>query len=525
MRLYLALRSEQMAERTIRTPKEQKAFAYWRANPVEAVKDLFKFTPDDTQAAVIHDTFVGEEDRTAMKSAHGVGKTATLAICGWLFLNLYERSRLVATAPTFPQLHDILWPEYAKWHFQMPEKMRNQWDISGNHIRHKEFPKIWFGVSRTSNKPTNLQGFHGTDLMIQGDEASGIPQDVFEVIEGALSEAGEIGKTAKLLLAGNPNFNAGEFFAAFNKNKKLYNRYTISGDPAIHEILGTKRDGDYHKEHGRVFYSKRVTKKYYDTMASKYGIDGGVFDVRVRGMFPREEDAAVIPLAWAQRATGREAPKFDKVADGVRIVMDVSRGGGNETVMSTFRRNVEIRKKTQAKTTTSQCVDLLVDEFKYWKELGIHVDQVIIDEPGVGGGVVDEARRAELPVTPYHGGEGLKKGIDPDDEIRMFQNRRARDWWKARRMFETNQIIIMDDDDTVNQLASVHFFYNERDKIQVESKEKMKDRLGEDASPDRADTIVMGVAPWYSFNTSNVAVQEADIYYGEDRPQADLDLF
>ena len=74
----------------------------------------------------------------------------------------------------------------------------------------------------------------------------------------------------------------------------------------------------------------------------------------------------------------------------------------------------------------------------------------------------------------------------------------------------------------INQLASVKYEYNEREKIQIESKRKMRDRLGEDASPDRADNIIMGIAPWYSFTGMNVAVSEQDIFFGNDRPEPEM---
>lgn len=514
--------------------QEKKAFAYWRKNPVEAIKDWFKVTPEDYQAEIIHDCFVGDHDRVAGKSGHGVGKSTTLAWAGWLFLNLYPMSRVVATAPTFAQLHDVLWPEYAKWKVHMPEALGQQWDISGNHIRHKKHDKVWFAVSRTSNKPANLQGFHGSDIMVQGDEASAIPPDVFEVIEGIMSNAETDGETAKLLLMGNPNFNAGEFYNAFHKNKELYHRYTISGDEAIYSLLGHKTEGEEtiplhhgeeHEQHGKVFYSKRVTKKYCDLMAKKYGAGSGVYDVRVRGIFPREEDMAVIPLTWAQRAAAKELPMFDNIAHPVTLVMDVARQGADETVLSAFRNGHEVKKQVWAKTTTEQCVDHLLDAHIYWKALGIAVARVVIDEPGVGGGVIDSARRNGVNVSPYHGGEGLKQGKDPETDIRMFANRRARDYWHVRRMFETGEVSILDDEDTVNQLASIHYDYNERDKIVIESKQKMRDRLGDDASPDRADAIVMGLAPWYSFKNTNAIVAETDIVYGGDREAADMDLF
>ncbi len=513
------------------TNQMTKAFAYWRTHPIEAIKDWFKVTPEDYQADIINDCFIGGLDRVTGKSGHGVGKSTTLSWAGWLFLILHEQSRVVATAPTFPQLHDVLWPEYAKWQVHMPEQLSSQWEISGNHIRHKGFPKTWFAVSRTSNKPSNLQGFHGTDIMVQGDEASGIPPEVFEVIEGIMSNAGEHGQIAKLLLMGNPNFNGGEFYNAFHKNKDLYARYTISGDPAIFSFLRENDEapllepGEYHRDHGKVYYSSRVTKKYFDLMARKYGLDSGVFDVRVRGTFPREEDMAVIPLKWAQNAASISPPPFDKIADPVVIVMDVARMGADETVCAVFRRGHQIKCNVWAKTSTVQCEDILVEEMRFWHSQGIAVARVIVDEPGVGGGVVDGSRRRGVPVTPYHGGESLKKDRDPEEDIRMFANKRARDYWHVRRKFELGEIGILDDETTINQLASVHYDYNDRERIQVESKRKMRDRLGDDASPDRADVIVMGSAPWYSFKSANAFIAAGDITFGDERPQAEMDLF
>lgn len=503
----------------------EKAFKFWRANPVEAVKDWFQVTPTDYQGDIVTAMFTSGVDRIALKSGHGAGKSTILSWTGWLFLNFFSESRLVATAPTFPQLHDVLWPEYAKWHQYMPDGLRQQWEISGNHIRKKDNPKVHFAVSRTSNKDTNLQGFHGQNIMIQGDEASAIPPGVFEVIEGTLSEAGEEGKIAMLILAGNPNFTAGEFYNAFNKNKDLYVRYTLTGDPDLLHNLGTEQ-GEEHKAHGKLYYSSRISKKYYDTMKRKYG-DGAVFDVRVRGVFPMVDDYAVVPLQWAEQALAIPVPRFDQIADPVTIVMDVARFGGDETVIGYFRKGVPIYMKTWPKTSTEQCVDILSDAHKFWTAQRISVQRIIIDEPGIGGGVIDSARRGGLAITPYNGGESLKLGRDPDDDIRMFANKRSRDWWQVRRSLELGQLPLegLQDEVLVNQLASVRYEYNTKEKILIESKRKMRERLGDEASPDRADVLVMGSAPWYSFIGASAGVTLADIIEGDDRPEAEMDLW
>lgn len=508
-----------------RSEREVAAFKHWSANPVEAVKDWFKVTPTDYQGDFLNGIFNSGKDRIAMKSAHGVGKTTVDAWAGWIFLNCFENSRVVATAPTFANLHDQLWPEYAKWHDKMPDAMAKQWSISGNHIRHIAKPKLWFAVARTSNKPANLQGFHGTDIMVQADEASAVMPEVFQVIEGALSEAGEEGHRAVLMLTGNPNFTAGEFYDAFYKNRDLYYRLTVTGDKEFFESLGIEQ-GDDLRDHGKTYYSSRVTAKYVRTMEKKYGKDGAIFDVRVRGVFPRQDDTAVIPLEWAERAAGQDVPEFDPVADGVTLVLDVARFGGDETVLGAFRRGVPFAKlEARSKTSTSESINIVAEAKLRYEMQGLRVTNVIIDEPGVGGGVIDGLRAIGIACVGYNGGESLKQGIDPDEDIRMFANRRARDWWRIRRRLELGTLPLPDDDVLVAQMASVQYGYNSKQKIQIESKQDMRDRLGDEASPDRADVIVMGCAPWYSYaNATNTAIMPDDVIEGSDRPKMDMDL-
>jgi hypothetical protein len=499
----------------------ERATLYWKGNPVEAIKDWFSVTPTDYQGDILNDMFKATDEscvRAAIKSAHGVGKTTLTAWAGWYWLITRNQSRVVSTAPVQAQLHDVLWPEYSKWWSRMPEQLRSKWRISGAHIRQVDNPMDWFAVARTSNRPENLQGFHSKHLMIQADEASGVPAPVFEVIEGALSEAELEGSEAYLMMTGNPNFNAGEFHQAFHRNKELYLLYTITGDPQ------TKP----RKEDGKFYVSERVTKRYRTTMARKYGKDGAVYDVRVRGQFPRQEDGAVVPLEWAERAVRVPVPSFDRHLHGVTFVMDVARKGGDETVIGVFRQNHCLEMKAWPKTSTEQCVDIIGDYARRYQSLELRIERVVIDEPGVGGGVIDTAkRRLDLPITPYNGGQTMKAGKDPDEDVRMFANKRSRDWWTVRRAMEIEAVSIPDDETLVNQLASVHYDYQDKnDKIIVESKRAMRDRLGDDASPDRADVIVMGLAPWYSMADPTVfAVSEQDLIEGDDRPQPELDLW
>jgi len=496
----------------------EKAFEYWKANPVEAVKEWFKVTPTDYQGDIINALLkpTGEcAVRVAAKSGHGVGKTTLESWCGWVFLMTRPHSRIPATAPTINQLCDVLWPEFAKWHQKMPEQFKGMWEISATHIRHKKHDKTWFATARTSNKPDNLQGFHNEHVLVLVEEASGVPANIFEPIEGILSNAEEKGEEALLLMVGNPTQTAGEFFNAFGKNKALYERFTISGDTTLPDD----------KNGGRIYISPRVTKKYRETMAAKYGRDSAVYDVRVRGLFPKEADDVVIPLAWAEAAQYLTLPHYDRAKDPITLVMDVARFGGDETVLSEFRLGHCIKMEAWPKTSTNQCADILHEAY-YERADRLTPGRVVIDEPGVGGGVVDTARRDGIPITPYNGGRSMVKGVDPDDDVRMFFNRRSRDWWYVRRIMERKFKKIPIDETLVNQLASVKYDYV-NEKIKVETKKEMRERLGEDASPDRADTIIMGMAPYVSLENAiplELWDLPGNVIYGEERPTANMDF-
>jgi hypothetical protein len=235
----------------------------------------------------------------------------------------------------------------------------------------------------------------------------------------------------------------------------------------------------------------------------------------------------VIPLQWAENAQRVTLPPFDRIADPVTLVMDVARFGGDETVLGEVRKGHCISMKSWAKTSTNECVDILYEAY-FERADRLEVGRVIVDEPGVGGGVVDTAKRMEIPITPYNGGASMKKDMDSDPDCRMFANRRSRDWWHVRRLFEKRERRIPLDETLVNQLASVKYDYNiKNDKIQVETKREMRERLGDDASPDRADVIIMGMAPYVSLQNAlplEMIDFETAIHYGSDRPTALMDF-
>src|SRR5437868_1633172 len=100
------------------TPQEQ-VLLNWRRDPGLFVKQALGVVPETWQAEALNK--LKDHDRLAIRSGHGVGKSALLAwaILWWL-LTRYP-AKAACTANTSTQLHDVLWGELDLWYRKLPE--------------------------------------------------------------------------------------------------------------------------------------------------------------------------------------------------------------------------------------------------------------------------------------------------------------------------------------------------------------------------------------------------------------------
>lgn len=80
--------------------------------------EVMGFEPDGWQKEVLME--LTQQPKVAVKSGQGVGKTSVEAVALLWFLACFPYPRVVATAPTKQQLHDVLWSEVAKWQESSP---------------------------------------------------------------------------------------------------------------------------------------------------------------------------------------------------------------------------------------------------------------------------------------------------------------------------------------------------------------------------------------------------------------------
>jgi phage terminase large subunit len=408
-----------------------------------------------------------------IRAMHGPGKTFGAAAALIWFHHAFK-GLSPATAPTIKQLRTRLWPRIRTVKAMADPFWGNMYEVMSQTVQWRnQFGKLdpdWGVVAETGATPENLQGYHDEFMLIVCDEASGIDEEMFPVIEGAMST----GVIVLLLLIGNPTKLIGTFADSHLKPKVA--KY-------------------YHQIHVDLEKTTRVSKQWVKEMGEKYGITSPVYLVRCLGEFAEEDDNQLFSLAWLESARNKEY-KADGSIPRKRISVDVADGGGNFTVITRstkYQSFTLLKRQTQhsfpGATAVTQCcdeVERIWYEDKMLKENG---DDIVVDSLGVGAGVTSELVTRGLPVIRYMGGAR-------SDDINLWRNRRVQSYMVTRDHFRDNKIVFdenfVDDDewdDLYGQLCAIKRKPGMEKIEDLMTKQEMVDKGIK--SPDRADSIAM----------------------------------
>lgn len=409
----------------------------------------------------------------AVASGHGVGKSALVAwVCHWA-LSTCEDTRIVITANTATQLDTKTVPEIAKW-FGMA--LNRHWfhvKATSVAVAEQSHARQWRAdfIPWSENNTEAFAGLHnkGKRIVVIFDEASSIADRVWEVIEGAMTDA----ETEIIwLVFGNPTLNTGRFRECFGRLKHRW--YTAQVDSR--KVQGTN-------------------KEQIANWINDYGEDSDFVRVRVKGEFPRAGSTQLIPGDIVASCRRFEADHYDTAP---RIMaVDVARFGDDQTVIGVRQgRRFFIVNKYRG-LSLSQTAERVIDYID--KD---HPDAVVIDGDGMGAGVVDhlEYRGYTDRIFEFHGGES------PDDTNKYF-NKRAEVWGRMCDALRAG-MQLPDDPELEVDLTGPQYGYNSKQQIQLEKKEDMKKRGL--ASPDLGDCLAMTFGVSISLPKVNKLVERAN---------------
>ena len=438
----------------------EKAMDEWvrryRHNPVLWVQEVLGVDPDDWQKEFL--TAIARGDRkVTVRSGHGVGKsTGSSWAMLWFFLTR-SPVKVVVTAPTSAQLFDALFAELKRWVGELPEMWQSMITVKQDRIVFNAAPDEMFISARTSRaeQPEALQGIHSDHVMLVADEASGVPEQVFEAAAGSMS-----GHSAVTLLLGNPTRSSGFFYDTHNRLASEWTVFKVSCAD-----------------------SPRVSQDYIDEMASRYGEDSNAFRVRVLGEFPRSDDDTMIAMDLIESARMRDVAvnPYAPVVWG----LDVARFGSDSSALCKRKANVVLEPPRQWKDLDlMQLTGAVVAEYEAL-EVKERPEVILVDSIGLGAGVVDRLVELGLPARGINVAESPSFGT-------QYRNLKAELWAKAKAWLERRDCLLPNDSRLISELATVRYKFASNGKLQIESKEEIKKRGLK--SPDVADAFVLTFA-------------------------------
>lgn len=419
--------------------------------------------------------------KIAIKAGHSVGKTAL--IC-WLLLWLLttrKNIKAVVSANSEDQISDTIWPELGVWLDRLPEALRERLDKNNDRVCLRDSPDTNFVSWRVVNqaRPESVQGVHADHVALFVDEASGIPNAYFDAVMGSLSAP----RLALMLLTGNPTRNNGFFYDVFTKLRGLWLCRTVNCE----DVPGAQG--------------------HIQEVLARSGRDSNEYRIRVLGEFPTEEDDSVIPLSWCEAALKRDVEAVKTFAPVWGV--DVARFGDDKTALAKRQCNRLLEPvKVRSGMDTMQVAGWVKNE---WDQTAYdeRPGEILVDVIGIGAGVVDRLRELKLPVRGINVGESASAN-------ERYMRLRDELWFKGREWFEAKDCILPEDPDLISELTGPKYAFTSSGKIQVESKEDMKERLG-NGSPDRADAFLLTLAGGYH---KAVAVDKYKAYSRKNkRPQ------
>ena len=418
-------------------------------DPVIFVKEVLGERPYDKQVDIL--AAVTRSRRVSVVGCNGSGKNWAAARSVLWWIHSRSPSKAIVTGPTSRQVDDIVWNEIRAAYSQAPETLGGRMFRMSRY----ELDEQSFALGFTTNSPYNLQGFHSPNLLVAITEAHAMREQDINAIRRL--------NPSCLLMTGNPFVAAGTFYDSHHSRRHLYETVQIgaSDTPNIQQQ--------------RVVVPGMITQQDIEDRKEEWGEDSPLYIGSVLGMFPDNLDDVVVPL-WA----ATEAAKREMKAEGpVIVACDVARYGHDKTVV--MRRQGPVtrivwRVRGHDTMNIAGFLKSYCDEHD--------VETLVVDDTGVGGGVVDRLREVRLGRThlvAFIAGQKAEDGTH-------FANRIAEVWWAMRNSYLSEELDTDDDSALIGQVSSRKYWVRSDGRIRLQSKEKLH------RSPDEADALAMSFA-------------------------------
>jgi len=422
--------------------------------------------------------------RVSVSSGHGTGKTRSFGvICLWHLL-CYLNSNTYVTAPKLKTVREGVWKEITTMLAEI-RKGPHAWIADYVVIQAEKVYVVgnsatWYVTTRTAPRgsPENLAGTHGEYLLWLADEASGIPDENFGVIGGALTA-----ERNRFIMASQPTRSTGFFWET-------------------HHSQSIHRGGGWTP---LVFNSEEspiVSLKFIKEKRLQYG--GRMepeYQIKVLGMFPTNLSKYLLSTMMIERAIDMASPILPGEEWGHLIVVDVAAGvGRDKTVATHLRVSGKGDRLANERRRKAEVVDIpIYSANEDWTPLAVKLRDyamrfpnvtIVIDVSAMG---MQFMRRLQELQEGSMIIQGVQWGAKPHSNAnrKRFINQRAQCTIHAAEGIKDNVVKLSPKykRDLIDQGSRMPYDLDDLGRYRIESKATMaSDGL---SSPDLFDTICM----------------------------------
>ena len=411
--------------------------------------------------------------RVTFKGGVGFGKTHVLAIITWWSLFCHDRVKVTIFGPNEAQLKSGVWNElqslYGRIDGQSLKVLKDAWDVTATRISRKANAADCYAEFRLASKDNiaGARGIHADNNFILVDEATGVPDEVFE---GALINHLTTDLNPKLVLISNPNATSGFFWRTWNDDEM--------SDMWTHV-------------HGRMTDNPNLTPEELANAEKQWGKGTNGYLIHVEGDFPSDTDDGLIPSELINQAIDNEfaipSPKRPVIWG-----IDPAGPGKDRTVIVKRHDNKVLEEPIERRGfTITQLSYLIRDMYQALPQAARQNVVMAVDANGLGRGLYDNLKDFGLPVWAVTTQSSPTKGKDHYGNSK-FAKLRDQLWWEVKEWFASENVSIPNCIPMIRELKAPTYEYDAKGAIKVEGKKELRKRLK--MSPDYADALCLTFA-------------------------------
>lgn len=437
---------------------------------------------------------------TAITACTSIGKSYLMARFVLYWLHTRPDSIVLTTGPSGRQVERVMWGNVrdAAGKAKVPL-------LGDAFVARYQISPMWYGYGFKASKEnlSGIQGFHANDFLVIIDEATGVPDDMIDVLYATMQ-----GNKSRMVLLSNPVSTSGRLYEAFHSGAGMWATKQISfrDTPNYHDIPEYVTLFEEWERQGAIGpppdFWKYAPADYEPTWEGMinwtwvyrnilvHGYDSPYIRSRVWGEFVSDEDV-LIPLSFIDRSMNFEIedipPSLPKEAG-----LDVSRFGSDMSVL-TIREGDRVThvKEWRHGMRVTELAKAAMEEIE---RVCPELSRLKVDEIGVGGGVQDviwEEMRNRRKLNQKHyrviGINVSRKSSDKE----QWRNQRQEGFNRLALRFRRGQIALPSDYPVaaVAELSDIRYSFDEHTQPVVEKKDEFRRRR--DKSPDYADSLML----------------------------------